>query len=52
MLQRGHSGDGCDWRRLCVNMILGRDFDLFVLSWAGGASSEPGKYIFTAANVW
>ena len=32
------------WRRFCVNMIcseLGK-----------GATSEVGKYIFRAANVW
>ena len=29
VLQREHSGDGCDLRRLCVNMIWGRVLYLF-----------------------
>ena len=41
MLQREHSGDGCDLRK----------GDLFVLSWAR-AMSEARMYLFRAANVW
>ena len=42
VLQRGHSGDGCNLRN-------GR----FVCSDLGkGATSEAGKYLFRAANVW
>ena len=60
MLQRGHSDDGCYrggivvmdvfWRRLCVSMIWeGR----FVCSELGkGATSEAGKSLFRATNVW
>ena len=29
-----------------------RKGDLFVLSWAEGATSEAGKYLFRAASVW
>ena len=29
MLQRGHSGDGYVWRRLCVSMISGMEICLF-----------------------
>ena len=29
-----------------------RKGDLFVLSWAKAATSEAGKYLFSAANVW
>ena len=48
VLQRGHSGDGCDlastlckyeWRLICSE--LGK-----------GATSEAGKYVFRAADVW
>ena len=39
------------WHRLCVSMIL-RKSDLFVLSWERCATSEAGKYLFRAANVW
>ena len=31
---RGHSGDGCVWRRFCVCNYDLRKRDLFVLSWA------------------
>ena len=49
MLQRGHSSDGCDLARLCVNIILGR---VIICSELGkGATSEVGKYLFRAANV-
>ena len=47
MLQRGHSGDGCDLALTLCKYDL-RKGDLFVLSWA----SEAGKYLFRAANVW
>ena len=29
VLQRGHRGDGCVWRRLCVSLICGRDIYVF-----------------------
>ena len=51
MLQRGHSGDGCVFAStLCMYDL--RKGDLFVLSWARGATSETGKYLFRAASVW
>ena len=51
MLQRGHSGDGC----VLASTLCKYDFrngDLFVLSWAKGATGEAGKSLFRAANVW
>ena len=48
MLQRGHCGDGCVLVLTLCNYDL-RKVDLFVLSWA---TSEAGKYLFRAANVW
>ena len=48
MLQRGHSGDGCDLASYDL-----RKGDFFVCSELGkGATSEAGKYLFRAANVW
>ena len=44
MLQRGHSGDGCDLASTLCNYDL-RKGDLFVLS-------ESCKYLFRAVNVW
>ena len=47
MLQRGHSGDGCVLvLTLCKYGLM--NGDLFVL----GATSDAGKYLFRAANVW
>ena len=44
VLQRGHSGDGCD---------LAFEEGRFVCSELGkGAMSEAGRYLFRAANVW
>ena len=51
MLQRGHSGDGCVLASTLCKYDL-RKGDLFVLSWARGATSEAGKYLFKAASVW
>ena len=51
MLQRGHSGDGCVLTSTLCKYDL-RKRDLFVLSWARGATSEAGKYLFRAASVW
>ena len=48
MLQRGHSGDGCDLASTLCKYDL-RKGDLFVLSWA---TSEEGKYLFGVASVW
>ena len=42
VLQRGHSGDGCHLASTLCKYDL-RKGDLFVLSWAGGATSEAGK---------
>ena len=42
MLQRGHSGDGCDFASTLCKYDL-RKGDLFVLSWAR---------VQRAANVW
>ena len=51
MLQRGHSGDGCVLASTLCKYDL-RKGDLFVLSWGKGATSEAGKCLFRAANVW
>ena len=50
MLQRGHSGDGCDLASTLCKYDL-RKGDLFV-ELGKGATSEAGKYLFRAANVW
>ena len=47
VLQRGHSGDGCDLASTLCKYDLMKG-DLFVLSLA----SEAGKSLFRAANVW
>ena len=39
VLQRGHSGDKCDWHRLCVRMIWGREIWVF---WVGQGCDELG----------
>ena len=49
MLQRGHSGDGCVLASTLYKYDL-RKGDLFVLSWT--RTSEAGKSLFRAANVW
>ena len=49
MLHRGHSGGGYDLASTLCKYDL-RNRDLFVLS--KGATSEAGKYLFRAANVW
>ena len=49
MLQRGHRGNGVDF---CLCKYDLRKADLFALSWARGATSEAGKSLFRAANVW
>ena len=51
MLQRGHSGDGCVFASTLCKYDLKKG-DLFVLSWGKGATSDEGKYLFRAANVW
>ena len=45
VLQRGHSGDGCD---LASNLCK---YDLFVLSWAR-VRQVKWRSLFRAANVW
>ena len=50
MLQRGHSEDGCVLSRLCVSMT---EEGRFICSEFGkGVTSDVGKYLFRAANVW
>ena len=45
VLQRGHSGDGCDLAStLCKYDFVGSES-------GKGATSEVGKYLFRAANV-
>ena len=51
MLQRGHSGDGCDLASTLCKYDL-RKGDLFVLSWARVQRVRRGKYLFRAASVW
>ena len=46
VLQRVHSGDGCDLASPLCKYDLGEG-DLFVLRWA----REEAKYLFRAANV-
>ena len=50
MLQRGQTGDGCD-----LDSTL-RKYDLrkgdLLTELGKGATSEAGKYLFRAANVW
>ena len=41
MLQRGHSGDGCALASTLCKYTLRK-----------GATSEAGKYLFRADNVW
>ena len=41
MLQRVHSGDGCDLASTLCKYELGN-----------GVMSEAGKYLFRATNVW
>ena len=50
MLERGHSGDGCNLASTLCKYDLSKG-DLFVLSWAKGATSAVEKYLFKAANV-
>ena len=45
VLQRGHSGDGVICRRLCVREIVCSEL-------GKSATSEAGKHLFRAANVW
>ena len=49
MLQRGHSGNGCDLASTLCKYDL-RKGDLFVRSWSS-ATSEAGTCLFRAANV-
>ena len=51
MLQRWHSGDGYDLAStLCKYDLRKGDFICFELG--KGATSEAGKYLFRATNVW
>ena len=49
VLQRGHSGGGCELTLCTYDFRKGR-FDSSELGKC--ATSEAGKYLFTAANVW
>ena len=51
MLQRGHSGDGCDLASTLCEYDL-RKGDLFFLSWAREQRVRRGKSLFRATNVW
>ena len=50
MLQRAHSGDGCDLASTLCKFDL-RNGD-FCSELGKGATSEMRKYLFRAANVW
>ena len=50
MLQWGYSGDGCDLASTLCKYDLRKRFNCSELG--KGATSETGKYIFRAANVW
>ena len=50
VLQRGIVVMDMIWRRLCVSMICGKEMVCSELG--NGATSEAGKYLFRAANVW
>ena len=50
VLQRGHSGDGCVLASTLCKYDM-RKGDLFVLSWARGATSEAGKYFSSGLLV-
>ena len=51
LLQRGHSGDGCDLASTLCKYNL-RKRDLYDSELGKGATSEAGMYLFRAANVW
>ena len=49
-VQKGHSDDGCILASTVCKYDLGRVIYLF---WTGqGVTSNAGKYLFRAANVW
>ena len=51
MLQRGHSGGGCDLSSTLCKYDLRKG--AFICSELGkGATSEARNYLFRAANVW
>ena len=51
VMQRGNSGGGCDLALTLCKYDL-RKRDLFCSEWGKGATSEAGKYLFRATNVW
>ena len=51
VLQRGHSGDGCELASTLCKYDL-RKGDLFVLEFGKCAPSAAGKCVFRADNVW
>ena len=51
MLQRRHSGDGCDLASTLCKYDL-RKGDFICTELGKGATSEAGKYLFRAVNVW
>ena len=53
VLQRGHSGDGCDLASTLCKYDLRKGPGRFVCSELGkGATSETGKSLFRAVYVW
>ena len=48
MLQRGNSGDGCDFTSTLYDLRKG---DLFVMSWARVRRARR-QYHFRVASVW
>ena len=51
MLQRWHSGDGCDLASTLCKYDL-RKGDIFCSELGKGATSGAGKSLFRAENVW
>ena len=51
VLQRGHSGDGCDLASTFCKYDL-RKGDFLCSELGEGVTSEAGKSLFKAANVW
>ena len=51
VVQRGYSLDGCDFASTLCKYDL-RNGDLFFSELGKGVTSETGKYLFRATNVW
>ena len=52
VLQRGHSGDGCDLASTLWLLLWFVERYIICSEFGNGATSEAGKYHFRAANVW